>query len=481
MLKEYNREELYNDYVINNLSREEMMEKYNINSLTSLKRVLSKYNILKPKINPSKEELYNLYIEQNISLSDLANKYNVSESKITTLLANYNIKKSSDLYTKNREKTMFKKYGVKSPSQSNEVKEKIKQTNLERYGVENVFQSEEVKEKIKETINKKYSVNNVMQNTDFSHKQNEAASKTILEKYGVEYFCLHPDCQKSSSGSNSKPNKKFENMLKNIEYKREYVIDNRSFDFKVENTLIEIDPSITHNSTFGYKSKKPMDKNYHLEKSRLAIKNGYRCIHIFDWDDANKVINTLKPKNKIYARKCEIREVNKVDTDLLLNENHFQGTCTGQSIRLGLYYNDNLIQIMTFGKPRYNNNYEYELVRLCTVSSYYVVGGAEKLFKHFIKTYNPKSIVSYCDYAKFSGDVYLRLGFKLVKHNSPTKHWYNLKTKKHFTETIVNAQGVDHLLKTNYGKGASNDELMIKNGFIEVYDCGQLRYEYKLQ
>ena len=72
---------------------------------------------------------------------------------------------------------------------------------------------------------------------------------------------------------------------------------------------------------------------------------------------------------------------------------HLQSTCRGQKIRLGLYYNNQLVSLMTFGKSRFNKNCEYELLRYC--SHYNVVGGAEKLFKHFINEYKPSSIVSY--------------------------------------------------------------------------------------
>ena len=95
---------------------------------------------------------------------------------------------------------------------------------------------------------------------------------------------------------------------------------------------------------------------------------------------------------------------------------------------------------MTFGKPRYNKNYEYELIRYC--SSKKVVGGAEKLFNYFIKTYNPKSIISYCDWSKFNGNVYSKLGFK-YKSYSICKHWYNTKTKKHITDNLLRQRGFD--------------------------------------
>lgn len=31
----------------------------------------------------------------------------------------------------------------------------------------------------------------------------------------------------------------------------------------------------------------------HLEKSRAARKNGYHCVHVFDWDDEQKILYLL--------------------------------------------------------------------------------------------------------------------------------------------------------------------------------------------
>ena len=131
---------------------------------------------------------------------------------------------------------------------------------------------------------------------------------------------------------------------------------------------------------------------------------------------------------------------------------------------------------MTFGKPRYNKNYQYELIRYCY--SIKVIGGAEKLFKYFISKYNPQSIISYCDNSKFKGDIYIRLGFVLDSYGQPARHWYNMKTHKHITNNLLLQHGYDHLFGTDYGKGISNDELMLENNFVEIYDCGQSRYVY---
>ena len=135
---------------------------------------------------------------------------------------------------------------------------------------------------------------------------------------------------------------------------------------------------------------------------------------------------------------------------------------------------------MTFGKPRYNKKYEFELLRYCFSKN--IIGGAEKLFKYFINTYAPKSIISYCDKSKFKGDVYTKLGFTLLRKNiTPSKHWYHLNSKRHITDNLLRQRGYDQLFNTNYGKGTNNEELMRNSGFVEIYDCGQATYVYNIQ
>ena len=65
------------------------------------------------------------------------------------------------------------------------------------------------------------------------------------------------------------------------------------------------------------------------------------------------ILNKLgKTPTKIYARKCEIREItdNKLVREFL-DENHIQGFI-GSKIRLGLFYENELVSLMMFGKRR---------------------------------------------------------------------------------------------------------------------------------
>lgn len=415
----------------------------------------------------------------------------------------------------NREKakkTCLEKYGVENPQQVKEIQKKtidtkhklygekceeitkkIKQTKLERYGdenynnsiknkytclnkygVENVFQSDEIRNKIKETLYNHYGVEYPLQNKNLQEK----LISTNIAKYGVlfPFFKNNIKCVTK----NSKPNQKFEKKLNcnDIRHEREYPINRFSYDFRVDNVLIEINPTITHNSFFGIYGKQPLTKDYHLNKSNCAKEHGLQCIHVWDWDDLDKIINMLKPKETLYARKLVLKEVSEKDCDEFLNEFHLQNTCKGQSIRIGLYKDDTLVQIMTFGKPRYNKNYELELLRLCSHKDYKIVGGAEKLFKYILDKYKPESIISYCDNSKFSGNVYERLGFEHKTVSGPSKHWYNIKTKQHITDNLLRQRGFDQLFNTNYGKGTSNEGLMLEHGFLPVYDCGQITYKY---
>ena len=160
-----------------------------------------------------------------------------------------------------------------------------------------------------------------------------------------------------------------------------------------------------------------------------------------------------------------------------LTYNHIQGSVKGQIICLGLFdKKDELVEVMTFGYPRYNKKYQWELFRLASSKGCNIVGGAGKLFAQFIKELDPESIISYCNLSKFNGDVYTKLGFKLLRINDPGKWWS--KSHRVISDTLLRQRGYDQLFGTNYGKGTSNEDLMIKNWWLPVYDCGQAVYTW---
>lgn len=223
------------------------------------------------------------------------------------------------------------------------------------------------------------------------------------------------------------------------------------------------------------------DVNLHRNKTLLAEKNGYRCIHIFDWDDPYKVALMFVPRKKVYARKCSVEKIDQKTANDFLKKYHLQGAAKGQTQCYALYLNGMTVSVMTFGKPRYNKHYEWELIRLCYHPEYLVTGGSEKLWYTFLTDVNPKSVLSYCDRAKFTGNVYYKLGMKLKSDGQPSKHWYSKteqKRSKHITNNFLLQRGYDQIFNESYGKGTDNEELIMKRGYRPVYDCGQMTFTW---
>ena len=183
---------------------------------------------------------------------------------------------------------------------------------------------------------------------------------TCISKYGVDWPCQLPQCKRASNGR-SKINDEFYKVLDshNINYIEEFPIGKYSYDVLLPDTktLIEINPTSTHNA-IGNHWGSGLDKFYHRDKTNVGINNGYRVIDIWQWDDIDKILAMLKDKELIYARNCEVRVITQQTANEFLNTHHLQSSVTGQKICIGLYYENQLIEVMTFGTPRYNKKYQ---------------------------------------------------------------------------------------------------------------------------
>lgn len=260
---------------------------------------------------------------------------------------------------------------------------------------------------------------------------------------------------------------------------------NQELDFYIpeKKLAIEVDGSYWH-------SQKLKDPKYHQNKTLECLNAGVRLIHIFEYewiqDETREKIKQLLRNaldsniQTIYARKCYIKEI---DTDIekeFLNSYHLQGYASS-SIKYGLYsqQDDELISIMTFGASRFNNQYQYELIRYCNKPEIRVIGGAEKLFKRFIKDHNPEQIMSYCSLSKFSGGVYSRLGFDRADKfiTEPNYVWvpYNFSNDK----TVLTRYQTQIKKLKDQGLevyGHTEDEIMQNRGYFKIYDSGNMRF-----
>lgn len=250
------------------------------------------------------------------------------------------------------------------------------------------------------------------------------------------------------------------------------------------NLAIEFNSLYWHSEHNGGKYK-----TYHLEKTEICEQNGIQLLHInSDEYIKNKklIFSMIKSKiglnEVIYARKCYIKEINSKIEREFLEENHIQGY--GKSnFKIGLFYHDKLISLMTFSTNRKytgdksNKTDSYELVRFACKQGYNIIGGASRLLKYFEKTYKPEEVISFADRkwtSMIKGCVYDKLGFDMVKVTKPN-YWYilNDNTKLHrynFTKHSI--------LKKfpNADNNLSEWENMKILGYDRIWDCGNMKF-----
>jgi hypothetical protein len=395
------------------------------------------------------------------------------------------------------------KYGVDNPRKSEEIKNKIKETNLGKYGETSWIKVKENKEKIADSLSKKNHESGIKKIKDlkipivlngFNLKDVEIECKVCQDKSLISTSFFN---KKISIGENpclscnppvyseSKSENELLEYIKQI-YKGDIIVHDRKI---LEGKEIDIFlPDINTGFEFHgiwWHSEIFKGKNGNIDKKKLIEEKGIKIYHI--WEDnwcykkeitKSRILNALKLSSKIYARKCKIDTISsKIEKEFLEN-NHIQGY-TPSKIKLGLYYKNELVSIMTFGSRRKSlgqksKEGEYELLRFCNKKFTSVIGGASKIFNKFIKDYNSDLIISYQDNSWYTGNLYEKLGFNLISKSKPNYYWCKTNIRFHrfnFRKDLLVNKGFD--------KNKTEDMIMTERGYYKLWDFGNLKWEYK--
>jgi hypothetical protein len=407
--------------------------------------------------------------------------------------------------------TNLERYGVENVTKLPEIQQKLKNTNIEKYGVEYPLQNAEIKQRMvqthasrpeqerkntqqrtKQTTYEKYGVEHVSQRgkpqwvldilADADQFNSFVTGKTRQQaatELGIHEHCLYLHSKKYQSASLFAKSliSEFERSIGQLldQWQIDYIQGERTIikpqelDYYIpsKNIAIECSGLYWHSEIASNR-----DKNYHINKHTACQNQGIQLITIFDdeWTKkSSQVIHRLshilgQSVTTIGARKCTVKSIDFVTARDFVDKWHIQGSAKA-SINLGLYHMDQLLAVMTFSKPRYNKQYSHELVRFCTSES--VPGAAGRLFNHFVKTYNPSSVISYCDNRWGTGNLYQQLGFQLTQttvgyHYTDYKNRYN---RTQFQKHKLVEQGHDATL--------TEWQIMQNLGYDRVWDCGQ--------
>ncbi len=256
---------------------------------------------------------------------------------------------------------------------------------------------------------------------------------------------------------------------------------NRSLELDIHipsrQIAIEYDGLYWHSE---FRSEDPT--NNHLQKTNLCKEKGIQLIHIFEdeWIFKKEIVKARIKQilranqniERIHARKCIIKEIEPKVKNEFLEEFHIQGK-DASKVKLGAFFEDKLISIMTFGKGNISKGSKskegvWELNRFCSNSNYHIPGIAGKLLSYFKKNFEWKEIFSYADRRWSQGNLYYKLGFEL-EHITKPNYWY--------------LKGFERIHRFNLRKTKDDPKdipewvLRQKEGYSRIWDCGNLKFK----
>lgn len=318
------------------------------------------------------------------------------------------------------------------------------------------------------------------QKYDFSKTAYEKSSKHVTIKCNEcgRYFTITPNSFLKGHGcpyhncNSSIMEKEIRNTIKELGMKcvtnsRNILPSGKELDMYIpsKKLAIEFDGLYWHN-------ERNKDKNYHLDKTIECEKLGIKLIHIFEdeWNNKREIVSDLFGQNIDVFNKiidvddCVIGNVTEEYEKQFLDNNHLMGN-KDSSIRYGLYYEDELVSMMTFDK--YNDG--YILLRMCDKRKYSIKGAEKKLFEHFINTQHPSKVISCIDRRLDDGKLLKDLGFSLSYYTQPN-YYYVVGMERKDEQYIIENYDIP--------QGKDVHQFCLDKKIYRIYDCGCSYYEW---
>lgn len=431
---------------------------------------------------------------------------------------------SSEIQDK-RSSTCVERYGVPHYSETDEYKERVKETSLSRYGTTNAMQNTEVKNRFVQSMLDKHGVMWPSQTsmTDKSKYEELLKYRENIEEYiskipveeRTEFYIASLVGVTPSVISDDIVKHNLQHLIRYTKSNMEYelfkflkellpdctvirncrtVIAPYELDIYVPdlNIAFECNGTYAHNLSETCYGNDPKSYSYHKMKTEMCENVGIFLMHVYSyqWKFNKDIVESRirncvhKNPNRLFARNLTVKNVSYSESIEFLNRNHVQGS-TSSKIRIGLYRGDELVSIMTFSKPRglmgnktKSENFDWELTRFCSKLNTTVVGGASKLFRHFLTTYQPKSVSSFSSRDCTTGGVYSKLGFQIDGYTDPGYVWVDSKTDRAYNRSVCQKSNLTKLLNDDSIDivTQSESQIMRSHGFVQVFNSGLIRW-----
>lgn len=380
-------------------------------------------------IYPSYETFKSFYIDNNHTINECINNFNLSKKQIINLINYFNLHKDSEQSHKNCVDSKIKNKNY--PTKDQLISDYYKYHNWESIRIKYNIPDATFK-RLRYRLGLKKEINKILENKNLLITYIESFNKKIsvqilAESLGVltskvYYWCEKHEIMDLLDHNTSNPERILKEKLNNISFKKNrsilkpYEIDLYSSEKKVG---IEYNGLYWHSNNFK-------NKDYHLNKSLLALKNNIYLIHIYEEEfkqDNDRILNFLLNvfTNNILCsvEECEIKEIKNIkDVYNFINRQYRNKFTSFNKINViyGLYYNNILQNCICFRKK---NKDIWEIIIDFPEIDNKIKSSYKKILESFIKKYKPKQIIISNDFNKYNGSLYVNLNFKLNKNIVP--------------------------------------------------------------
>jgi hypothetical protein len=393
-------------------------------------------------------------------------------------------------------KTLFDNYGVHNPMDSDIIRNKLITTNLEKIGVDYPLQSSDIHKKIKDTFSEKYDNKHPKQQNysdiavlAFNDRNvlqsyvNEFPIEKLEELFNCESTTIYRNINKHDVDIPFRNDSSYERAISQIltENNIDHTRQDRSVipPLEIDIYIPSVKLAIEVNGLYWH-SEKFKDKNYHYNKWKSCHDKDIQLLSIMEdefierpntW--ISKILHICnQSKDRIHARKCEVKEVYKDEVKSFVEQYHLQGFALARYY-YGAYYDNELVAMMSFANTR--NNKEIQMNRFCLKNGIVISGIANRLLKAFYNDHDVSEIVTYSDNRYSNGGIYRQLGFEMMNEVRPDYSY--IKGSKRYHKSNFKKSNIESKFGIDM-TGKTERQTMEELGFLRIYDCGKIKWKW---